>query len=120
MFSLLHFKKNTSLSTVISFQLRCIDYGKYSFYDSLVIYRILIYDRLSATVPVPSHHRRTLLQRAHHRDEHVLVRGLEQASQQRDPPGLSDGLLVPGGLAAAPKSQSAAASHLDVPLLVRR
>lgn len=44
--------------------------------------------------------------------------GFEQAPQQRDPPSLSDGLLVPGGLAAAPQGQSAATSHLNVLLLV--
>lgn len=60
----------------------------------------------------------TLLQGAHHRDEQVLTWRLEQASQQRDAPGLADGLLVLGALAAAPQRQGPAASHLHVLLLL--
>lgn len=58
------------------------------------------------------------MQGAHHRNKHVLMWGLEQASQQRDTPGLTDGLLVLGTLAAAPQCQCPTASHLYILLLV--
>lgn len=63
--------------------------------------------------------RSTLLQGSHHRDEHVLLWWLEQPSEQRDSSGPTDRLLVSGALAAAPKSQSPAARHLRIPLLLR-
>lgn len=63
--------------------------------------------------------RGALLQCAHHGDEHVPLGGFEKAGEQRDPPGFTDGLLVPGALTAAPQSQSTAACHLHVLLLLR-
>lgn len=62
--------------------------------------------------------RGTLLQRAHHRDQHVRLGGFEEAGEQRNPLGFTDGLLVPGALTAAPQSQSTTAGHLHIPLLL--
>lgn len=63
--------------------------------------------------------RGTLLQRAHYRDEHVLLGRFEQTGEQRDPSSFTDSLLVPGAFTAAPQSQSTTACHLQVLLLLR-
>jgi len=63
---------------------------------------------------VSTHLRGAFLQRADDGYEHVLVRGLEEAGQERDGAGLPHRLLVLLALAAAPERHSAAARYLHV------
>lgn len=65
-----------------------------------------------------THHWGKLLQVPHYRNKHVLIGRLEQACQQRDACGLTDGHLDLGTLATAPQSQCCTASDLHTLFLV--